>query len=178
MSDERTHDRSASQSMRPSRFGTGSSAYRVEHPGGASDGSEYECDVTRIDGSGMRVPDPSSASNASRQWPPKWMLWCAASDGSEPRTPATHSAHDGEYSPRRATRGAASSGTNVRYATGRSGLHTTASAATNEPSASRTPRTEPVGRRTMRSTSHPYSNVAPAPTAAVASPRPTAFMPP
>ena len=52
--------------------------------------------VTRIDGSGMRVPSRSKARNAPSQSWPKWMLWWAAAAGNVPRTPASHTAHDGE----------------------------------------------------------------------------------
>ena len=56
--------------------------------------------MTRIDGSGIRTPSWMSARNESSQSAPKWMLWWAASGGGRPRTPATHSRHDGEYRPR------------------------------------------------------------------------------
>jgi hypothetical protein len=52
--------------------------------------------LTSIEGSGMVSPRSSRASNASFHWAPKWMLWWVAPSGSVPRTPASHTAHDGE----------------------------------------------------------------------------------
>ena len=86
----------------------------VEQPSGARPGSSRPCWVTRIDGSGMRVPRSISAAKAWSHSVPKWMLWCALPGGGAPFTPATHSTQLGEYRPRRAARGASTPPSRVR----------------------------------------------------------------
>ena len=63
---------------------------------------------------GHHVAVVDERSNDSSHCRPKWMLWWAAPAGGTPRTPATHSRHDGEYRPRRAARGASTPPSSVR----------------------------------------------------------------